>query len=169
MSPSRFLVAASITISAAACSHQQQPAANPATARVIALPTPKAPAQPAPVAVAETPPDTSKMKEGDAIYFDFDSSLLRDDARPVLQTVAQHLRGSSQSLQIQGNCDETGTVEYNLALGEQRAKTAREYLLHMGVRGDRMATISYGSQRPRYPGHDEEAHAKNRRDDFVVR
>jgi peptidoglycan-associated lipoprotein len=168
MSPSRFLVAASITLSAAACSHPQPPPANPATARVVALPT-QAPARPIPVAAAETPPDTSKLKEGNAIYFDFDSSLLRDDARPILQTVADRLRGSGNSLQIQGNCDETGTVEYNMALGEQRAKTAREYLVRMGVRGDRIATISYGSQRPKFPGHDEEAHAKNRRDDFVVR
>jgi peptidoglycan-associated lipoprotein len=67
-----------------------------------------------------------------------------------------------------GNCDELGTVEYNLALGEQRARSAEEYLDHLGVAPGRVHTLSYGSQRPKYPGHDDASRAKNRRDDLRV-
>jgi peptidoglycan-associated lipoprotein len=112
--------------------------------------------------------ESTKNKEGDAIYFDFDSATLRDDARPVLQTVADTMRGRRGSVKIEGNCDELGTVEYNLALGDHRARAAKDYLVRMGVSAARITTLSYGSQRPKDPGHDETAHAKNRRDDFVV-
>ena len=110
-----------------------------------------------------------KNKEGDAIFFDFDSAVLRDDARPVLQAVAESLRVQSATVKVEGNCDELGTVEYNLALGEQRARAAKEYLVHMGIPPEKIATISYGSQRPKDPGHDESARARNRRDDLVIR
>jgi peptidoglycan-associated lipoprotein len=126
------------------------------------------PAKPVP-----TPPvavDTPKRKEGDdAIFFDFDSALVRDDARPVLQAVAAQLRQRPASLRIEGNCDELGTVEYNLALGEQRARAAKEYLVHLGVPSEAIATISYGSQRPKDPGHDDASRARNRRDDLLIR
>ena len=175
MSRSGFPLNASVRIafvalaaSVGACSHEQKPAANTAAARVVALPASPAPAPPPPP--SEPVADAPKNKEGgDAIYFDFDSATLREDARPVLQTLGETLRASMRSVRIEGNCDEVGTVEYNMALGEHRARAAREYLVHMGVRGDRIATISYGSQHPKYPGHDDEAHAKNRRDDLVVR
>ena len=152
----------------AACSHQQKltqspPAAAPKVAKAAPPPEPPSP-PPEPVA------DTSKEKEGDAIYFDFDSAVLKDDARPVLQTVAQQVRGKQAArVQVEGNCDELGTVEYNLALGEHRARAAKEYLVHLGVPASRISTVSYGSQRPKYPGHDDDAHAKNRRDDLVLR
>jgi peptidoglycan-associated lipoprotein len=121
------------------------------------------PQAPAPVA------DSSKQKEDQAIYFDFDSSLVRDDARPVLQRVGDDLKAKPASLKIEGNCDEVGTVEYNIALGEARARAARDYLVHLGVPSSRIAVASYGSQRPKYPGHDETSHARNRRDDLIVR
>jgi peptidoglycan-associated lipoprotein len=149
----------------ASCSHQQK------LSQSVAPP----PRSPPPVARASRPApppvavDQPKNKEGDAIFFDFDSALLRDDARPVLQSVAQLVREHPDKVEIEGNCDELGTVEYNLALGEQRARAAQQYLIHMGVPADRIATVSYGSQRPKYPGHDDGAHAKNRRDDLVVR
>jgi peptidoglycan-associated lipoprotein len=110
-----------------------------------------------------------KAKEDAAIYFDFDSSLVREDARPVLQRVGDQVATNAASLKIEGNCDETGTTEYNIALGEARARAARDYLVHLGVSSNRIAIASYGSQRPKYPGHDETSHAKNRRDDLVVR
>ena len=160
----------SLTVSlllAAACSHEQKAAkpVTPATAaaRPTALPTKV-------VAVAPAAPEKVATSNHDnAIYFDFDSSLLRDDARPVLQEVASAAKARDASLQIEGNCDEVGTVEYNLALGDQRAKAAKEYLVHLGVPDDRIGTISYGSERPRFAGHDEEARAKNRRDDLLLR
>jgi peptidoglycan-associated lipoprotein len=141
--------------------HAERPAPPRPPARIAPRPAP------APAAVAETEPTTAKA--GDAIFFDFDSALLRDDARPVLQSVAEILRQRPKSVRVEGNCDEVGTTEYNLALGEQRARAAKEYLVRLGVPAKVIATISYGSQRPRDGGHDEAAHAKNRRDDLVLR
>jgi peptidoglycan-associated lipoprotein len=71
------------------------------------------------------------------------------------------------SVLIQGHCDERGTVEYNLALGEKRAKAARDYLVDLGISADRIRTISYGEERPANPGHDESAWSQNRRAEFV--
>jgi peptidoglycan-associated lipoprotein len=105
---------------------------------------------------------------GDAIYFDFDSYLLRNDARPELQKVAQEAK-RAKAVRIEGNCDERGTTEYNLALGDARARAAATYLERLGVRENRIATISYGSERPKIPGHNERAWAQNRRDDFIIR
>ena len=76
---------------------------------------------------------------------------------------------STEKLRIEGNCDDLGTTEYNLALADERARAAKSYLVHLGVPDSRIATISYGSERPKYPGHDDDARAKNRRDDLVVR
>jgi peptidoglycan-associated lipoprotein len=149
----------------AACAHEE-------SAKTVSAP--KQEAAPAPRQAARpTPPPSEPVAEalrsdGDAIYFDFDSSLVRDDARPVLQKVGHELRTRSESVKVEGNCDEVGTVEYNLALGEARARSAKEYLVHLGVPAGRIAIASYGSQRPKYPGHDEDAHAKNRRDDLLI-
>jgi peptidoglycan-associated lipoprotein len=149
----------------ASCSHQQKITAS-TVPTVASMP---APPRPAPKTEVATDDNVSKAaKEDDAIYFDFDSSLLRDDARPVLRKVADQVKDRGTALRIEGNCDEVGTVEYNLALGEQRARAAKEYLVHMGISSNRIAIASYGSQRPKYPGHDETAHAKNRRDDLLV-
>jgi peptidoglycan-associated lipoprotein len=152
----------------AGCSHQQKlTQSTPATPARVAT---RAPAPEPPSPPPEPVADTSKEKEGNAIYFDFDSAVLKDDARPVLQSVAQDVRGKQAGrLEVEGNCDELGTVEYNLALGEHRARAAKDYLVHLGVPANRISTVSYGSQRPKYPGHDDEAHAKNRRDDLVLR
>jgi len=163
----QFALAVVVTVAAAAsCSHEQKLSQSPAVP-----PPPSAPRVAR--AVKPTPPpvvvETSKNKEGGAIFFDFDSATLRDDARPVLQAVAEVVRDQPAKVQIEGNCDELGTVEYNLALGDQRARAAKEYLIHMGVAADRIATVSYGSQKPKYPGHDDGAHGKNRRDDLRVR
>jgi peptidoglycan-associated lipoprotein len=166
MSGHRFALAIAATLVAlAACSHEQQMKQKPA----VVSAAPPAPAPPPPKAeppVAQE--DTAKNKEDDAIYFDFDSALLRDEAHPILQRVAESVRRNG-SVRIEGNCDEVGTVEYNLALGEHRARAAKEYLVHLGVAPTKIATVTYGAQRPRDPGHDDAAHAKNRRDDFVLR
>jgi peptidoglycan-associated lipoprotein len=103
-----------------------------------------------------------------AIYFDFDRYNLRDDAKADLKKNVDVMK-QDQNLRItvEGHCDERGTVEYNLALGERRAKSARDYMVSMGVSADRVSTISYGKERPATFGHDEDAWAKNRRDEFV--
>lgn len=154
-------------VASVGCSHEQKisqsSAPKPAPVRVIASAGPVKPVPPPPVV------DAPKRKEDDAIFFDFDSALVRDDARPVLQKVADALRQQPAGLQIEGNCDEVGTVEYNLALGEQRARAAKEYLVHLGVPSQKISTISYGSQRPKDAGHDDTSHAQNRRDDLVIR
>jgi peptidoglycan-associated lipoprotein len=164
----RVLVPASglVLLGAFGCSHEQKaPPARPVPAPVAARVAP-APRAEAP---AEAPSEAPQANNEPAIYFDFDSSTLRSDAHSVLQKVASTLKAQNAALEIDGNCDELGTIEYNLALGEERAKAAKSYLEHLGVPNAKVRTVSYGSERPKYPGHDDDAHAKNRRDDLIVR
>jgi peptidoglycan-associated lipoprotein len=160
---------------AAACSHPQKSAgsalATPSRATSAAARPGRAGAQgPPPASERDLAIDTGKGdKEERVVFFDFDSALLRDDARPVLQKVAEVARQREAKVRVEGNCDELGTTEYNLALGEHRAIEAKDYLVHLGVPPARIETISFGSQRPKAPGHDEQAHAENRRDDLIVK
>jgi len=108
-----------------------------------------------------------KMFESQSIYFDFDKSDLKPEAQAGLKKKADWLRRNpGYSVRIEGNCDERGTNEYNLALGERRAASAKKFLAALGIAEDRMSIISYGEERPVDPGHNEAAWAKNRRDDF---
>jgi len=103
------------------------------------------------------------------IHFDFDKYNLRSDAISALNENAKVLmENPSVRIRIEGHCDERGTVEYNLALGEKRAQTAKEYLVKLGVNSSRVETISYGKERPVAFGTNEDAWAKNRRDEFVA-
>ena len=105
----------------------------------------------------------------DDIHFAFDRYDIRPDAREILDMHAKWLKAHTEYVvRIEGNCDERGTVEYNLALGQRRANSAMKYLVDLGVDRNRISTISYGKERPLDPGHSEEAWAKNRRDHFVV-
>ena len=105
----------------------------------------------------------------DMIFFDFDRSDLREDARQTLQAKAEALRQFPDiRIRIEGHADERGTVEYNLALGERRAYSARAYLIDLGIDPDRMTTISYGEERPQVQGSNEAAWSQNRRDEFVI-
>jgi peptidoglycan-associated lipoprotein len=115
--------------------------------------------EPAPVAAAL-----------DKIYFDFDSFILSAPARDILKKNADYLLNSNKTakIRIEGNCDERGSDEYNLALGEKRAKAALDYLETLGVPASRLSFISYGKEKPADPGHDEAAWAKNRRDEFII-
>ncbi|MFH0985273.1 MAG: peptidoglycan-associated lipoprotein Pal, partial [Candidatus Omnitrophota bacterium] len=104
------------------------------------------------------------------INFDFDKSALRAKDREILKGHAEWLmKNKDYTVLIEGNCDERGTTEYNLALGERRASEAMKYLVGLGVEKERIKTISYGEERPLDPGHNEEAWAKNRRDHFVIK
>jgi peptidoglycan-associated lipoprotein len=101
------------------------------------------------------------------VYFDYTSPDLRAQYRPVLEKKAAWLKSHPEySLKIEGHCDERGTAEYNLALGERRAKVVMSYLVSLGVSPGRISTISYGEERPNASGHDERAWAKNRRAEF---
>ena len=103
------------------------------------------------------------------IYFAFDSNTLSDDARSTLKKNAELLKkNKALTVRIEGNCDERGSDEYNLALGEKRANAARQYLITLGTPADRLSVISYGREKPADPGHSDAAWAKNRRDEFVV-
>jgi peptidoglycan-associated lipoprotein len=104
------------------------------------------------------------------IHFDFDKSFIRADAKPVLGKVAAFLKKNpGAKLQIEGHCDERGTPEYNLALGQRRANSAMKYLVNLGIDASRLSTISYGEEKPADPGHNEAAWAKNRRAVFDIR
>jgi peptidoglycan-associated lipoprotein len=132
---------------------------------------------PTPVPVAQEPvvkEEPVKATEAavqpfETIYFDLDSYVLRQDARDTLAKNAQWmLKNPAEKVRLEGNCDERGSDEYNLALGEKRAKAALSYLLTLGVPQANVSTISYGKEKPVDPGHDEAAWAKNRRVDFVI-
>ena len=104
------------------------------------------------------------------IYFDYDDFSLRPDAKDTLKGIAEWLLGNTaKQILIEGHCDERGTNEYNLALGERRANSAKKYLVQLGVSPKRVATITYGEERPLDSGHTESAWAKNRRDHFLMK
>lgn len=103
------------------------------------------------------------------IFFEYDKSNIRPEYQPVLENIAKWLgsRAGTQLL-VEGHCDERGTDEYNLALGERRALAVRRYLIALGVSTDRVHTISYGEEKPAVPGSDEAAWSQNRRAEFKV-
>ena len=103
------------------------------------------------------------------IYFDFDSAVLHVQAKEELQKIGAWLaQNPDTKIRIEGNCDERGTDEYNLALGERRAVAAKNYLVSSGISPKNIITISFGEENPADPGHNEAAWAKNRRDEFNV-
>lgn len=103
------------------------------------------------------------------IYFDFDTADLSESSRSTLAKNAAVLaKEATSKIRIEGNCDERGSAEYNLALGERRAKAAQQYLVSMGVKADRISILSYGKEKPAVQGNNEAAWSKNRRDEFIV-
>ncbi len=103
------------------------------------------------------------------VYFDFDSSDIRNDQVSRIETNAEFLKKEMErNIRIEGNCDPRGTSEYNMALGERRALSAKKYLVNLGIDESRLSTISFGEERLLMHGHDELSWAQNRRDDFVI-
>ena len=103
------------------------------------------------------------------IYFEFDKSSLDSMAQDVLSRKSDWMRDNPDVvISIEGHCDERGTNEYNLALGEKRAESAKSFLVDLGIDAYRVSTVSYGEERPDDDGHDEEAWAKNRRAHFII-
>jgi peptidoglycan-associated lipoprotein len=148
----------------------------------VPKPTP-APAKAAPEEPARPLPvqgETVSMKEPavaapevksalEKIYFAFDSFALTEQSRETLyKNAEQIIKKSTAKYTVEGHCDERGSDEYNLALGEKRAKSAFNYLITLGVPAERLTTVSFGEERPADPGHDEEAWAKNRRAEFSI-
>ncbi len=113
--------------------------------------------------------EKAQVFENQDIYFGFDAYVLTEDAKAVLASKAEFLkRYPKVRIHIEGHCDDRGTSEYNLALGEKRAHSAYQYLNNLGIEAQRMTTISYGEERPIAMGQTEEAWARNRRDHFVI-
>src|SRR2546425_1833503 len=136
-----------------ACSHAQPPPA-PASAKIVgAEPPPPPPPPPAPKPVAPLPPpETAPV----SVYFDYDASELSEATRAPLQAFFdQAQKRPDQDIRIEGNCDDRGTREYNMALGQRRADAAKKYLENLGLDGSRIDAISNGKERPRAAGNDE--------------
>ena len=113
--------------------------------------------------------DSSKAGALRTVFFAYDSSSLSGDARTALEgNVAFLKENTSVEIQVEGHCDERGGVQYNLALGERRAKAVRDYMVAMGISKSRVTTISFGKERPLAFGHDDSAWGQNRRANFVV-
>lgn len=118
---------------------------------------------------AQQPATAGKESPLKDIFFDFDKSTIRDDVKSSLNEDLQWLNTNpTAQMVIEGHCDERGTAEYNLALGERRAKAARDYLAAAGIDARRLKTLSFGKERPFVTGHDESAWKWNRRAHFVV-
>ncbi len=115
-------------------------------------------------------PQTGSTGGMRTIYFDYDDFGLSGDAKNQLRHNASVLQSKpSAKVEVQGNCDERGTAEYNLALGKKRADAARQYLVDLGIGGSRISSVSFGEENPAQMGSGESAWAMNRRDDFVMR
>jgi len=103
------------------------------------------------------------------MFFEFDSAVLLAEAQAILKKKAEWLTNNPDvTATIEGHCDERGTNEYNLALGDRRAESAKTFLMDLGISGSRLSCISYGEERPVDPGHNEEAWSKNRRGHFTI-
>jgi peptidoglycan-associated lipoprotein len=163
----RLAVVAAAAMSMAACAHKPKPT-YPTQAPAPSQPSTPVPPSPGPV--TETPqgpvPGSTQdfvVNVGDRVYFDTDAYEVRDDARPLLDAQSAWLRRyPSVAVRIEGNCDERGTREYNLALGARRANAVRDYLVSHGVDAGRIQTISFGKEQPIDPGSGEDAWQKNR-------
>ena len=156
-----------LTLLLAGC--PKRPAMTAATAPPPVPPAAVAP--PTPAAPAPAPPKEYKANDAlKPIYFAFDKSDIRPDDAKVLDATAVYLKANaSQLVLIEGHCDERGTAEYNLALGERRAKAAMNYLVSNGVEAGRITTISYGKERPVCSEHNEACWSRNRNDTFLTK
>lgn len=175
LSPSRYVLELSsgvlwlvVALVFLGCAHKP-PAPEPAAPRaepvVVKLPPADPPAA-APPAISEA--DLEALLRGAVLQFDFDRSTLTAESMKRLGAIAEALRAHpSARVKVAGHCDERGTQEYNVTLGQQRAEAARAYLVALGIDGARIDTVSFGAEVPADPGHHEEAWAKNRRDELT--
>lgn len=113
--------------------------------------------------------DSGKAMGLQTVHFGYDAYLLDDQAKGLLKGNAQILKDkASAKIQVEGHCDQRGGIQYNIALGEKRANAVKKFLADQGIKADRISTISMGKEKPLDQGNSEEAHAKNRRANFVV-
>lgn len=160
----RLALIAAAVVSVSACSSRPKPA-GPAPTTAPPPPAEQPYTPPPPVSSAPLPGSEQDfvVNVGDRVYFDFDAYSVRADAAPLLDAQAAWLRRyPGVQVRIEGNCDEKGTREYNLALGARRANAVRDFLVSKGVESARISTISYGKERPIDTGTGEEADQHNR-------
>ncbi len=145
----------------------ETPVTRPAApAETPVQPGSAAPGAAAPAAAQPGVPGPSPLKD---VFFDYDKASVRDDQKAALNDNIGWLKvNTAAKVLLEGHCDERGTAEYNLGLGERRAKAVKDYLIAAGIAADRISTISYGKERPFVLGHDESAWKWNRRGHFVI-
>jgi peptidoglycan-associated lipoprotein len=183
---SALFVLVILAMTVAACGGKTPPVARPAPPPIIgpsnASGRPPAPPEPVsePTVVPPEPvrddriasaslDDLNRNSPLKPVFFEYDSSEITAEGKGLLDSNAATLkRYTTWSITIEGHCDERGTAEYNLALGERRAVAARTYLVSLGIPADRLRWVSYGKEFPFDPGHDETAYVKNRRAHFVI-
>jgi peptidoglycan-associated lipoprotein len=185
MNRTLMAVAVACAITTLACGKKTPPVARPApppdtTATAPARPPSPPQPVPEPTVVPPEPVPTDSISSASLddlnrnsplkpVFFELDSSDLSPAGQKALdENAALMKRYGTWAVTIEGHCDERGTAEYNLALGERRAAAARAYLVSLGIPADRLRTVSYGKEFPFDPGHDEAAFAKNRRAHFVI-
>jgi peptidoglycan-associated lipoprotein len=161
-----FVILSSLLLLTFACSKKQTVQTEPPPpAEEVKTDIPPVEEEP----VVEPPVQEEPMPVLEDVYFAFDKHNLTDESKRTLERNADEMKSSaSATIVIEGHCDERGTVEYNMALGEKRAKAAMSYLATLGIDGSRIEVISYGKSRPFDMGHNEDAWAKNRRAHFVI-
>lgn len=173
------ILAAAIAVLAAGCSttKEEQPAQATETKPAPPAPPP-APPPPAPASEVQAPPpvavdplnDPNSILAKRSVYFEFDRSNISDSDAAIVEAHGRYLVDHpSRTVRIEGNCDERGGREYNLALGQRRADAVRDRLKIQGVAASRIETVSFGKEKPRNPGHNEAAWAENRRADIVYK
>lgn len=163
----RLILVGTAAASLAACASKPKPAYPTTQPTPAPAPAPGPAPAPAPGPVTEQALPGSEqdfvINVGDRVYFDFDKYDIRSDAQPLLASQAAWLkRYPAVAVRIEGNCDERGTREYNLALGARRANSIRDFLVSQGIEGGRITTISYGKEKPIDAGSGEEADQHNR-------
>lgn len=184
--PGMVVIVAFVALTVGACHKKVPPVARPVQPpppTTVGSPTrPPAPPEPIrepvvipPAPIAEDRVSTGSLDEINKnsplkpVFFNYDSGEISSESQKILDGNAEVLKkNSTWVVTIEGHCDERGTAEYNLALGERRAVAARTYLVSLGILADRVRTVSYGKEFPFDPGHTETAWGKNRRDHFVV-
>ncbi len=153
------VLAAAVALAISGCAKRQAVKPSPEQQTAAPASEPAAPPQ---------EPASQASLQSSTVYFDFDSYAIRDDQKPILQDVAKAIReGRDIKLMLEGHCDERGTVEYNLALGDRRARAVKSYLQGLGADPDMLETVSFGEERPAASGHDEASWARNRRVEVV--
>jgi peptidoglycan-associated lipoprotein len=169
----RIFAAVAVALLVAACGSQEVKKDVPVTDRTTTPPTattgPTSTTTPTttPTITANPLKDPSNILSKRSVYFDFDSNAVKDEYRGLIQAHSKYMGDKKDSrIRVEGNCDERGSREYNLALGQRRAEAVKKVMTVLGVGEGRIETISFGEEKPVAPGHDEASWAQNRRADI---